>query len=63
MAHLNAALLAQMATTADRANFVYQDPAVRKAVKQAYADVKVAGRSCAALLNEGSASWRRSAHR
>ena len=63
MAHLNAALLVQMATTADRANFVYQDPAVRKAAKQASADVKAAGRSCAELLNEASASWRRSVHR
>ena len=63
MAHINATLLAQMATTADRVNFVYQDPAVRKAAKQAYADIKVAGRSCSALLNEASGSWRRSARR
>ena len=60
MAHINAKLLAQLAT---QANFVYQDPAVRKAAKQAYADIKVAGRSCSTLLNEASGSWRRCARR
>ena len=44
-----------------RANQVRTDPAVVKAAKDAWGDVKDASHSCAVLAREANAAWHRSA--
>lgn len=53
-------LMVLAADTVDRAVFVYNDPPVRKAGKQAWTDVKRAGSSVGRLGYEMQASWARS---
>jgi hypothetical protein len=64
IAHMKAAILiAQVASAADRANLVRQDPAVLKAAKQALTNVVQAGRSTNDLFLDTRAAWRRSDRR
>lgn len=50
---------AQAGGLAYRANQVRTDPAVVKAAKDAWADVKDARHSCTVLAREASAAWQR----
>lgn len=51
----------QAGGVAYRANQVRTDPAVVKAAKDAWADVKDASHSCSVLASEANAAWHRSA--
>jgi hypothetical protein len=51
---------AQAGGLAYRANQVRTDPAVVKAAKDAWGDVKDAGHSCTVLARETNAAWQRS---
>lgn len=50
---------AQAGGLAYRANQVRTDPAVVKAAKDAWGDVRVAQHSCTVLAREASAAWQR----
>jgi hypothetical protein len=50
---------AQAGGFAYRANQVRTDPAVVKAAKDAWGDVKDAGHSCSVLAREANAAWQR----
>ena len=60
MARINLNEFTQAGGLAYRANQVRTDPAVVKAAKDAWGDVKDAGHSCTVLAREVNAAWERS---
>ena len=60
MARININEFTQAGGLAYRANQVRTDPAVVKAAKDAWGDVKDAGHSCTVLAREVNAAWERS---